>query len=78
MENIISMIGNYGFPIVICLLLCYYVKYINDKMTDTINTLEQSHLNEIKILTETIERNTQAVTILNERLNNNVSMDNRE
>lgn len=71
MDNIINLIGNYGFPVVICLLLCYYVKYINDKMTETIDNLEKSHLNEIKILTETIERNTQAVTILNERLINN-------
>lgn len=57
MNDIVQVITTVGFPIAMCLLMAWYVKYVEDK-----------HKNEIDNLRTVIEQNTIALTKLCERL----------
>lgn len=49
----VQVISNLGFPIVCCIAMAWYVKYMSDK-----------HQGEIDSLKETIDSNTQVITEL--------------
>lgn len=57
MEVLIQLIGSLGFPIAMCIYMCYYNQKLND-----------AHKEEVKALREAIENNTQVITELKERL----------
>lgn len=57
MTEAISAIGTVGFPIVACIVMAYYVKYLTDK-----------HREEQERLTEIINNNTLAVQKLCDKL----------
>ena len=57
MEVLIQLIGSLGFPIAMCVYMCYYNQKLND-----------AHKEEVKALREAIENNTTAITELKERL----------
>ena len=40
-SELIQAISTVGFPIVMCLLFMYYIKYINDQHKDEIDKLKQ-------------------------------------
>ena len=42
-NNIVSIISTVGFPIVMCLILMYYIKYKENQMTE----LTKSHTQEL-------------------------------
>lgn len=54
---IVQWIGSVGFPIVMCIILVYYMKQ-----------MEQTHQNELEQLRSTIEQNTIALTKLYEKV----------
>lgn len=54
MENansIIQIISTVGFPIVMCLILMYYIKYKEQQMTD----LNKAHTQEIMLFKDEIK-----------------------
>ena len=57
MNEILQAISTYGFPIVACLIMGWYVKFQDDR-----------HHAEIKEITEAINNNTLALTKLSEKL----------
>nr|DAP36214.1 MAG TPA: YvrJ protein family protein [Caudoviricetes sp.] len=57
MDTFVQLIGSLGFPIAMCVYMCYYNQKLND-----------AHKEEVKALREAIENNTQAITELKERL----------
>lgn len=65
-----NFISAFGFPIVICCILMYYIKYIEDKHREEINALNTRHAEESKAMTEAINNNTNILTKLCERLGN--------
>lgn len=68
LSMLIEAITTVGFPIAMCLILMYYVKYMTDSNKAEIDRLTQQHRDEIKEVTTAIENNTVALTKLVERL----------
>lgn len=70
MNEIIQAITTVGFPIVMCLIACFYIKYILDANREQINTMNAEHKAEVSEMTKAIENNTLALTKLIEKLDN--------
>ena len=65
---VIQAISTIGFPIVMCIVVCFYVKYIMDKNSEQLMQITNSHREESKEMTKAIENNTIALTELIEKL----------
>jgi hypothetical protein len=65
---LLDAVSVVGFPIVMCLIFIYYVKYLNDTNRDQINQLQTQHRQETSELTKAVENNTLALTRLIEKL----------
>ena len=61
MEQIWSVIGQYAFPIVACVLMGWYVKYIKDNYRKDINEISTRHKLEMDNVTEALKNNTLAI-----------------
>lgn len=46
-NNIGSIISSVGFPIFVCLVMMWYIKYKEDKVTEETKELNSQHTNEI-------------------------------
>lgn len=68
METILTAIGSFGFPIVMCIVICFYVKYIIDKNNEQLEKITLRHQEESKEMTKAIENNTIAITKLIEKI----------
>lgn len=75
LDAIISSITQVGFPIICCVAMGYFFKYVFDKMVEQGNrnaaALErqtETHSAETKELTNVINSNTQALIALKEKL----------
>lgn len=64
MQDIVQAIGTVGFPIVCCLLLGYYVKYMTDKNAASIQTITEQHRTEMNAVVAALNNNTLALTEL--------------
>ena len=67
-NSVIQAISTMGFPIVMCIVVCFYVKYIMDKNNDQLQAITDKHREEAKEMTKAIENNTLALTRLIEKL----------
>lgn len=67
-ESIVSLISTIGFPIVCCLMMGWYVKYISDANRAEIDKINERHRAEMTEVTTAINNNTIALTKLCERL----------
>lgn len=56
--TIVSLIGSLGFPIVMCLIMFWYVNKTNSRHTEQTQALNQLHKNEIEQLAKAVENNT--------------------
>lgn len=65
---LLDAVSVVGFPIVMCLIFIYYVKYLNDTNRDQINQLQEQHRQETSELTKAVENNTLALTRLLDKL----------
>ena len=61
MDQIWSMIGQYAFPIVACVLMGWYVKYIQDNYRKDINEISARHRQEMDDVTKALNNNTLAI-----------------
>ena len=61
MDQIWSAVGQYAFPIVMCVMMAWYVKYTEDKHREEITGLNSAHKAEMKEVTEAINNNTLAI-----------------
>lgn len=69
-DAVVSAITTIGFPIVCCLVLGWYVKYITDKNREEINKLNEQHKTEMTGVTEAINNNTLVMQRLIDSLGN--------
>lgn len=65
---IIQAISTFGFPIVMCGAMAYYVKYITDKNRQEVSALNDQHKKEMLDFVKAVDNNTIALTKLCERL----------
>lgn len=61
MDQIWSAIGQYAFPIVACVVMGWYVKYIQDNYRKDISDISTRHKEEMEQLTQALNNNTQAI-----------------
>lgn len=54
----VQIISTVGFPICMCIVMGYYIKYLNDQHKNEIEELNSTHKTETQELTKTIENNT--------------------
>lgn len=66
--TVLQLIGSYGFPIVACIFMGWYVKYTTDKNREEIKTLNEQHRAEMNTITEAINNNTIALQKLSDKL----------
>lgn len=65
---LLDAVSVVGFPIVMCLVFMYYVKYLTDKNAEQIDRLQSQHKQETTEMTKAIENNTLALTKLIDKL----------
>lgn len=53
---IVQAISTVGFPIVMCLLFMYYIKYINDQHKDEIDKLSESLNNNTLVMQKLLDK----------------------
>lgn len=71
MENIISIVSSVGFPIAMCFVMGYYLKYTHDDHREDIKRLQEQHTEEMDAITEAVNNNTLVI----QRLLDNIGDD---
>lgn len=61
MDQIFSMVGQYAFPIVACVVMGWYVKYIQDNYRKDISEISVRHKQEMDQVTAALNNNTLAI-----------------
>jgi hypothetical protein len=61
MEQIFSVIGQYAFPIVACVVMGWYVKYIQDNYRKDISDISVRHKDEMEKVIAALNNNTLAI-----------------
>ena len=64
MDQIWAAIGQYAFPIVMCVIMGWYVKYREDQHSIEIKDINKDHKEEISKMTDAVNNNTLALTQL--------------
>ena len=72
MDQIWSVIGQYAFPIVACVVMGWYVKYIQDNYRRDISDISAKHKEEMDKVTTALNNNTLAI----QRLTDFIEKDN--
>ena len=75
---IVQLISTVGFPICMCLVMGYYIKYINDQHKIEIEELNSAHKTETQELTKTIENNTIVMEKLSTKIDTILDLKNKE
>ena len=58
---IITLVQTIGFPVVMCGIMAYYVKYTSDRNREDLAAERSQHDDEMKQVTEAIKNNTIAL-----------------
>lgn len=69
---VVQAVSTFGFPIVMCGVMAYYVKYITDKHRDEVSKLNEQHKQEMHDIVKAVDNNTIALTKLCEKLDKEV------
>jgi len=64
-DTLLTILGNYVFPIVACCVMAYFVKYMYDQTNSRVDKLNEQHKNEVDTLSEVIKNNTVALEKMN-------------
>lgn len=68
MDEWLQAITTVGFPIVMCGVMGWYVKYQTDRNREDVKVLNEQHAKEMLGVTEAINNNTQALIELKETM----------
>ena len=60
-NEILQIIGSYGFPILACCAIAWYFNKINENYRNDLKELNASHKEEVKAMTEAIANNTLVI-----------------
>lgn len=64
-NTLLTILGDYVFPIVACCAMAYFVKYMYDQTNSRVDKLNEQHKNEVDTLSEVIKNNTVAIEKMN-------------
>lgn len=72
MNEILQLIGSYGFPMIACIIMALYIKEINKQQRNDVLKLNKQHTEEMlaykEEIKEALNNNTIALTKLCEKL----------
>ena len=68
-QTLFQAIASVGFPIVCCIVMMYYVKYMQDANREETEKLNNLHRQEMTEITQAIHNNTLAIQKLVDLLN---------
>lgn len=68
MEDMVSLVSTFGFPIACCLILLYYVFKLNESHKAEVSEIMKEHKEEVKQMTDAINSNTLVLTKLLDKL----------
>ena len=68
LNDVLNVISTVGFPIAMCVFLCWYVKDSTEKNREEVNKINADHKEEVANITTALENNTIALTKLCERI----------
>lgn len=60
-QDIVTLIQSVGFPIVMCGLMAWYVKYITDKNREEMQNERESFKEDMTAITQAINNNTLVI-----------------
>lgn len=60
-QEILTAIGQYAFPIVMCVLMGKYIKYREDQHTKSIDEMSKQHKDEMDKITVALNNNTLVI-----------------
>lgn len=69
---VVQAVSTFGFPIVMCGIMAYYVKYISDKHREEVSKLNEQHNQEMLDIVKAVDNNTVALTKLCEKIDKEV------
>lgn len=75
MQEITNIISTVGFPIACSIFMGWYCKYTMDKFMGMIGAIEQKYTTLITEQQQVVTNNTEALTILTERISNMIGGD---
>ena len=67
-NGIASVISSLGFPIVMCIILVWYIKDSNDKQRQQIKEINDQHSSEMSGITEALNNNTLVIQKLCDKM----------
>lgn len=67
-NDFMNLISSVGFPIAMCIFLCWYVKDSGDKNREEVSRINAEHKEEVHGITVALENNTLAIQKLCERM----------
>lgn len=70
MQEMVQLISTVGFPIVVSLIMFYYVRDQGDKNREDVKALNEAHKEELLTVIDAINNNTVALTELKDSLSN--------
>lgn len=74
MADIMTLLGNYAFPIVACIAMGWYCKDMTEKSREAVIDLNEKHTNEMLAfkdeIKEALNNNTKALEKLCDKLDN--------
>lgn len=65
LDTLLTVLGNYVFPIAACCAMAFFVKYMYDQTNARIDKINEQHKNEVDTLSEVIKNNTIAIEKMN-------------
>lgn len=69
---ILQAISTVGFPIVMCLILALYIKYVTEKNNEVIMQIMEKHKEETNDFKTAIDNNTKAIEVLTAKVDSMV------
>lgn len=69
---IMTLVGSLGFPIVACIGLGWYVKYMTDTNRSDMTELRKEHKDEMTKMTEALNNNTLVIQKLIDKLDKEI------
>lgn len=64
-DTLLTILGNYVFPIASCCVMAFFVKYMYDQTNGRFDNLNEQHKNEVDKLSEVIKNNTLVLEKMN-------------
>lgn len=68
MEDLMTVLQNFGFPVAVCGVLMYYIRELNKNFSEQLTRIMEQHKNESDKMVQAINSNTLVMQKLVDKL----------